>query len=282
MFELPDVDAADRIADWVELSVAVEDESLSKAQLATEIEKVGGSEPTEHLLSDVWRYLEIRAVRYTPAPFLIEDGLIKRVSEFPSPAYIAMLLFSLYGKSEAQRTDPKIFERIAGEALGYYLHGPVYVFGWPPTGGVPAAIAARVKEAANLMKERFVENPGKQYKDRGVDIIAWTPFLEPTKDDHRSGQVVMLAQCAVGANWRTKTAELPLQSWTQYIHWASEPIMGFAVPRVIEDEDWHDVSCEVRGVVFDRIRLFNLLPNGIQDADLATHLDAWVGESQDA
>ena len=45
--------------------------------------------------------------------------------------------------------------------------------------------------------------------------------------------------------------------------------MGFSVPVVISDDHWHDISKECGGVLFDRVRLVNLLPDGVQDEGLA-------------
>ena len=39
-----------------------------------------------------------------------------------------------------------------------------------------------------------------------------------------------------------------------------------------------DVAREVDGIVFDRVRLLNLLPNGSADADLKPELLAWRDE----
>jgi hypothetical protein len=50
---------------------------------------------------------------------------------------------------------------------------------------------------------------------------------------------------------------------------------SFAVPRVIPEDLWHDVSREA-GILFDRIRLMNLLPNGVSDPTLRAALDTWI------
>ena len=52
--------------------------------------------------------------------------------------------------------------------------------------------------------------------------------------------------------------------------------MGFAVPRVIPTELWHDISREAEGILFDRIRIMNLLPEGVQEVGLREEIRAWV------
>ena len=88
----------------------------------------------------------------------------------------------------------------------------------------------------------------------------------------------MLSQCAAGHDWRKKTHELPMASWTQYIHWATDPLPGFAVPCVIGPDLWHDVAREVKGLVFDRVRLMSHLPQGVQDGGLKSALETWRTE----
>ncbi len=85
----------------------------------------------------------------------------------------------------------------------------------------------------------------------------------------------MLAQCAAGKDWRSKTAELPLRSWTQYFKWACDPIKAFFVPTIIPDNLWHEVSREA-GILFDRIRILNLLSEGVQDQQLHNDLRDWT------
>jgi hypothetical protein len=109
-------------------------------------------------------------------------------------------------------------------------------------------------------------------------IISWRPFAEPEVSDRRSGQWVLLTQCASGHNWPQKTSELPIGSWVQYIHWATDPSVGFAVPCVVHDSVWHDITREVKGLIFDRVRLVNHLPNGVVNTELRAELEKWVGE----
>jgi hypothetical protein len=203
--------------------------------------------------------------------------LVHRSLEAQAPSeYTACLLYSLYGVSDEHRTDPKVFERLAAAAIKNYLQGKVFVFGWPVLQDVQADIALRVKDVATATREIFIEAPGERYKDRGVDVIGWRPFEEHATGEHRSSQIVILAQCAAGKNWRQKTSQLPFRAWNQYVHWACEPLRGFAVPCVIPAELWHDISSESEGILFDRIRIVNLVPGGVEDQELNGHLAEWV------
>lgn len=279
MLELPEAEEPSRIADWVELEISVDSPSLSRSKLASVISESSGSEVSEAFTSDVWQHLHRRVTRYATPFFRIEDDIVLAAEAVPANAleYRTMLLFSVYGASIQEGSEPKLFERTSAEAICNYLGGCVFVFGWPVLDDVQVQIAARVRQVADLMKERFVEAPAVRYLDRGVDIIAWKPFPEPDATSNRTSQLIMLSQCAAGRHWRDKTRELPRASWTQYVHWATDPEVGFAVAAVIDDDVWHDVAREVEGVIFDRVRLINFLPNGVEDPGLRNDLDTWVG-----
>lgn len=279
MFQLPDAESPQAVADWIELELAAEEEQFSKAKVSSIVESVAGSEPGEAFLSDVWRQLGERQLRYSRPFFSCDEDLVHRSLDLPTPPeYVACLLFSLYGVSDEHRADPKIFERLSAEAIKSYLQGKAFVFGWPVLSDVQADIALRVRDLTGAARERFAEAPAERYKDRGVDVIAWKPFVEHAAGEHRSNQIVILAQCAAGANWRGKTGQLPYKSWTQYIHWACDPLVGFAVPCVIPAELWHDISRDAEGILFDRIRIVNLLPNGVEDARLRAEINAWINQ----
>jgi len=281
MLALEDADDSERIADWVELELSLGEPSFSMSKLGSIIRDASGVEPSEAKASDVWLQLKARIALYLPRFFEVSGDLVTRRDDVVDGRleYDACLFFSLYGAP--QGSNPKLFERMAAEAIGRHIDGPFFVFGWPALEGIEKAIAARVRQVSELLRERFVEEPGVRYKDRGVDIIAWKPFLEPDELNRRSGQLVVLSQCAAGHDWRKKTRELPMGSWSQYLHWAANPIPAFAVPCVINEELWHDVAREVEGLVFDRVRLVNYLARGVQDDNLKNALTAWRDERID-
>ena len=284
MFQFPDGEDAERVADWIELELCTGNVLISKSKVASIVEQDSGSEPSEAFLSDVWRHLRQRKDRYSNSFYDIRGTLAEASTNVDSGSRLALevcLLFSLYGASSQHRSDPKLFERMAAEAICEYVGGESFVFGWPVLPGVETDIAKRVRQVATATRERFVESPAKRYKDRGVDIITWKPFLEPDVSTRRSCQFVLLSQCAAGGDWRDKTTELPHAAWKQYIHWAADPGKSFAVPGIIVDDLWHDIAREVDGLIFDRIRIMNLLPTGAKDPALSADLEAWVLEQHD-
>lgn len=183
-------------------------------------------------------------------------------------------MLSLFGVQGNTQPPAKLFERLTCEAIGRYLSGSGAVFGSPSDQDETqdkreSQIKRRIKKFADDLKERFCEAPPSRFNDRGLDVIGWIPF-----SDERSGQVVVLLQCAAGHNWRDKLP-VPIDAWLQYVHWACNPLKAFAVPCVVDEKDWHEMSKD-KGILFDRVRILNLLSDGVKDPALCNELDSWV------
>ena len=272
MISIPDPDSSSKVADWVELFVATHEDLISKAKLTHLIERELGKEPSESFICDVWCELKTREKYYENSPFTIDQFAVESQNSFSfKNAYIACLIISLFGAGEKTKGATKLFERLTCTAIKRYLRGDAIVFGWPVLPGQSPSIRDRIIEVSSQLNERYVESPRASYKDRGVDVIAWKPFRE-----RRPSQLVVLLQCSAGRNWRTKTGDLPIDSWTQYIHWSFNPIKAFAVPHIISDRDWHEVSKE-GGILFDRIRITNLMSEiTCLDKVLSKDIDSFV------
>lgn len=279
MIELPNPESVEEVADWVELMLVTEGIQLSKADVSSAIERTTGVEASEVFISSVWRELEYRSSLYLLDFFTLHERTVE-----PQPLakdrsdYLMCLILSLFGVQGNTQLPGKLFERITREVIENYLNGEAVVFGWPfekLEDDEETAIKQKVKQLAENLSEKFYETPASRFKDRGLDIVGWVPHY-----DQRSSQVVLLLQCAAGHNWGNKLP-VPIDAWCQYIHWASNPIKAFAVPCVISERDWHDVSKD-KGILFDRIRIMNLLFDGIEDAELREEIDDWIrGELED-
>ena len=138
------------------------------------------------------------------------------------------------------------------------------VFGYRGRG-----IGEGVRDLATTVNEKFIEEPARRFKDRGLDVVSWIPF-----PDTRTGKIVVLTQCAAGHNWKGKVA-VSIRAWEQYIHWAVRPTMAFSVPCIISDREWHDQSSD-KGMLVDRIRLMNAMPESPHDGTLENDIHTWV------
>jgi len=275
MIEIPDPDSITEVADWVELRISVSNDSLSKAAVASAIEGASGEEPSEGFIISVWRELEKRQRLYSRSFFRVEDRLIEPETDCQPPEYLACLLLSLYGGQGRAHRPAKLFERLTHEALSCYLSGQAVVFGWPsdpedsPDEEEESRIKRKIRRVAEDLGERFCEAPPAKFKDRGLDVVGCIPFT-----DKRSSQIVILMQSTVDQNWKDKLP-VPIDAWCQYIHWGCGPVKAFAVPCIVNGYEWHEESVD-KGILFDRVRIVNLLSDGVQDMAFGQELSAWV------
>lgn len=252
-YDISSPNDVDSVANWIEFYLAHEEESISKADLSSNIEGAIGDEPSEDFISSVWNELEIRQILYgNNSPFQVSGRIIEpNLSWKDKPFYMAFLIYSLEGNPNTEETTAvdggKLFEKICREAIKNYVGGEAIIYGFPAEQTVQDI-------AQNQLKEKFVFLPPKYRKDRNLDIFAWKSF-----GDNRSSKIIMLVQCASGFNWKGKLNELNLSAWTKYIHFATTPIKGFASPVTITNAETLEEHSTDGGVFFDRLRLFRLL-----------------------
>lgn len=246
-------------------------QSLSRAKLETLIEQAAGDEPSESFINDIWLQLEQRQELYgAAAPFETQARItVPKTNWKDCPEYVSCLLWSMLGATNDGDAGPKLFERISRIALARYLKGEALVFGWPVVAGETDTIENKVKTLAETLRERFVEAPAGRYKDRGVDIVGWKPFA-----DGRPSQSIVFTQCAAGHNWRTKTRDVPLKAWNEYVHWATSPTAGLTIPQIVPQELWHEIASEA-GLLIDRARILPLVQEAPADAALRDELIVW-------
>lgn len=262
---IPNIRSTHSVANSIELYITVNKRSISKAELISEFEALSGEEPEPRLIDDVWLEMQMRERLYgqTP-PFTVFDREIECAIQWEEkPEYLTCVLLDLVGNRENVNITGKLFEMLSGAAIQNYLGGSFVIYGFPRGSNTLNDIAQR-------LSERLQSQLPKHRKDRGVDIIAWKSF-----DDNRSSQVVVLLQCASGRNWRNKLREVNLDAWGQYIHWANRPVKGFAMPTILEKEDFHDV-CVDAGLMLDRTRIYRYTSCiGIADTSLRPKLVKW-------
>jgi hypothetical protein len=250
MIELPDPDSVDIIADWVELLVLRTGKPLTKSRMVSLV-RTQTNEVNEDRIDSAIIELERRRLLYGPnAPFdILGNTITPRLKWNTNPEYALFLLCSLYGAGENSKEGPKLFERLCCLALKNYIKGEAITLGFPNEKSIKETIAELTSTLHELPGGR---KPTRYDKDRGVDVIAWKSHA-----DTRSSQVVILLQCAAGLHWRNKK-QVPLRSWTQYIHWGVEPIPGIGIPKFIGDEEWDNVVDDYR-LIFDRGRILRAL-----------------------
>lgn len=262
-----DPDDQQGVADWVELAVSVLQERCSQSYLQRQL-SVADERDFEPMVKGVWQELKRRADLYgDPAYDFDGDSIIPRRTSINSHVYRACLIWSYAGNALNPSSSGMLFERVACEALRLYLGGKCEQLGWPKNRNLADGVD-RIADAMFEMRGQL--KPQTRLKDRKVDGIAWIPF-GPT--DSRHGKVSMLMQCGAGSNWRLKPA-VSAYGWRDYISFACEPMIVFAVPVVVANDIWRLESGE-KGMLLDRVRIVHALKAPL-DPRLTADLHAWT------
>jgi len=161
----------------------------------------------------------------------------------------------------------EIFERSATVAIRELLGGSAEAmrFAWPSESGRPQEFSDAIRWLSEKMGLRVGAGfrPPRR-KDGGVDVVAWRPFI-----DGRSAFPVILAQCTIQADVLTKSLDIDLRSWSNWLMLLRDPATVLTVPFVLtaSSEDWNEVS--QRHVILDRFRLVELLQDsGVKPSEI--------------
>lgn len=294
--ELPsDMATQDEIADYLEVKCLLSaDESFSIVEAAEDNGFVEDEDAAESLEVDAYSsyadaLLQIdersRAITNNRYPFIGEQNSISlsnNCSEYFRTIY-TFLLFATRWKMGADRIvqgkdGALLFERLCNSVLINYFghHAKGMVFG---TGAESDDNGFETKVKGML--DRFVEKgylfrrpdgDRNRQKDGKVDLVAFIPF-----NDSRKGHFVALGQCKTGTHWREKLGQLNPRTFCDlYIEppLAFTPVCIYMVSEACND-DWEQLARNSQGVLFDRTRIMQFIPDSI-DENLYRDIAAWV------
>lgn len=240
-------------------------------------EDAEGISPSEQLADDaiaeLQNFAEIVGDNY---PFEVTERSVKlRGTPDDWPIYRFLLALSaryrLHLPMPAQE-PARLFERVSAAAWGKTLGGNAEHFGWPRTSG-PVGQRSFQKAAPTLihdMGERLTRQASdipRRHKDFGCDVAAWVDL----RNDRRRGKRILLAQCAIGADWDKKTVNV--EAWRSFVTFAVTPSRGASfpfVPAVLLDRgsyegmdfEYESLGANV-GYWLDRLRIAAVLdPTG--------------------
>lgn len=270
MISIPETTSISRIADWIELSVLIENDTYSKSKIISLVRGGGGDldeQVIDSAFSELLRRLNLYGA-YLP-PFSLNRKVIAPNIDWKMyPEYILCLIFSLFGVEDTTDGGTKLFERISNDILKFYLHGEAITFGFPNTMNLTTQIENIAKACFEIKGGR---EPAATDKDRGVDVIGWKPF-----NDGRNSQIIVLLQCAAGGNWRTKKP-VPLPAWATYISWNHiMTIPGLSITQILEDNKWNNAVFDY-GLMIDRVRIYKILtdPDFAFNVVLRDEVEQW-------
>lgn len=294
--ELPsDMATQDEIADYLEVKCLLSaDESFSIVEAAEDNSFVEDEDAAESIEVDAYSsyadaLLQIdersRAITNNRYPFIGEQNAISLsddCSEYFRTIY-TFLLFTTRWKMGADRIvqgkdGALLFERLCNNVLINYFghHAKGMVFG---TGAESDDNGFETKVKGML--DRFVEKgylfrrpdgDRNRQKDGKVDLVAFIPF-----NDSRKGHFVALGQCKTGTHWREKLGQLNPRTFCDlYIQpsLAFTPVCIYMVSEACND-DWEQLARNSQGVLFDRTRIMQFIPDSI-DENLYRDIADWV------
>jgi hypothetical protein len=267
MITLPASQDAAALVDWLETSLLTQEiDRISDTAITNAFSDADLGDESDALLANMLQAVGTRATVVGAANYPVERqglGFSRRGAWGDFLPYCFMLFVSLNQnyrelafRGGTASKPAELFEKLASTALEKYLQCSVLRIGAPRRKpvppGFPAAIAYLAKELGERVGHGDLER--QTSGDDGVDLVGWRSF-----GDARASQAIILAQCAIGTDWRDKRDEVSLEMWRRHIDWHSAPLKGFAVPfHHQEGNPWRETATRA-GIILDRLRIARLV-----------------------
>lgn len=284
---------APALADWLEFNVLFGDgDGVSVADLRRMLEPLNvesrkgrGRTSVEALMGSIRRQVDLRSrLAGASYPLAVGEASYDANGDWNDfVPYVFLLLCSLTHhypelslKKAASKRPAELFGFLGAEALATYLMGSAFRFDSPRHHPVPVGFAdALAYMEAQVKEPRWSESfAASSQKDDGLDVLAWKSF-----GDARGGQVVIVAQCAVGKDWKAKLTELDTKTWAKHMRWHVDPIRALLVPFNLDgDRKTWERMCTKAGIVLDRLRVASFASRAPLPEPLRTDLRAWCVE----
>lgn len=168
----------------------------------------------------------------------------------------------------------ELFERLCRIVAKSYFgeHSICEIFGTSVNG----SFEDKVKD---ILKKLHIQGEFKKplgstghQKDGGIDLVAWIPFR-----DSKDSQLIALGQCKTGSNWEHLMKRVDFFQNYSTTQPFMAPIYMFFVAEDFGTYKWEERSREC-GIIFDRKRIMEFLPNNINENDtpLFNDVKTWV------
>ena len=169
----------------------------------------------------------------------------------------------------------KTFEQLCSAIMENYWgnSAKAFVIG---TGSETSDFETKINNAINAIGEprvqfRWPDGSLKKEKDAKVDVIAYIPFA-----DDRRGRFIAIGQCKTGTSWQSSISQLVPQSFnTKYFSppFTFTPVVLFLVSEAFY-ENWETYQRDSHGLLLDRCRLMQYLPESLSDG-LLNNIREW-------
>lgn len=218
-------------------------------------------------------------------PFVAEKQIVsmnENCSEYYRTLY-SFLLFTTRWKMGCDRIVNEkdgtlLFERLCREVLTQFFgpHAKSIVFG---TGAEDKlkSFEEKVKGLLERINEKgyqfqYPPRVHHKQKDNGIDLIAFIPF-----NDSRKGHFMAFGQCKTGTSWREKLGQMSPETFCNVFLSPPLRFRPISIYMVSEacDENWEYLASRALGLLFDRTRIVEFLPDNINE-DLYADIQLWV------
>jgi hypothetical protein len=263
------------ISDWVEASSLFRDVAIDKAKLSDLLveENIYTDEfLCSARLEDIWSEISRRQSLLGRSSYLrvTDQSLYPSTQWDRRTAASLTLVLALstkydqwqkkFGKSSKDQGE--LFEHLCYASARQQLPDWDIIWtGWNSSN--TSGLSRVVKQVAALFGDDvgdLAKHAPRKGKEAGVDMAGAL-----TMPDGLPGPR-MFAQCASGANWKTKTREPDLVRWGKYIDLITKPQRVIMVPFAVEHFDLIQLSPSVEGFIADRYRILGT----------SRHREAWV------
>lgn len=282
MFSRPNIeDSVYLIADYIEYQCLITGHSVSSTDLRSlfsvsedEIDNEGTESADDisvnHLEEAILECNNRSLICNGRYPF--QAGRIeldnKVVEEQFKEVYSFLLLATRYNmknqKTQNGEDATKLFEELCAVVVKEYFgtHSEKCVFGTASGLGFKEKVENMIRDLHLDAEYKTPKGSTGMQKDGKLDVIAWIPFA-----DKKDGQLVAMGQCKTGDNWDNKLTELqPEDFFNDYCTGRpyAKVVKLFFVAESFGDYKWAERS-NAGGIIFDRTRIMEFLPNQISE-----------------
>lgn len=254
MIKPPPSSEVNRIADWIELYVLINNSSISKSKVISILQKDSVTVEEEDIdssIQELKRRLDLYGII---KPYVITGNNITSSLDWKEhPEHVLCLYYSTYGVGKTQKgarrdMGTKLFEDITKACLENGFDCPSTMFGFPN----PLPFKKQLDAFAKAINEKRYDDPEPHDKDRDVDLIVYKQL-----DDIRNNCILIFVQCAAGKNWDEKKV-VAIESYRRYISFSlKSTVASLSITQVVDIADWNN-ACDDYGIVIDRARLFRM------------------------
>ena len=207
-------------------------------------------------------------------PFITDINSIRvkdDIDDIVKDVYTFLLFCTRENMSSGKITEgidgTALFEKLCALVLKNYFGKSCKSFVFGTGQDDKDSFSSNVQKMLDMLGEgklmfRLPDNDTNHHKDGKLDVVVFIPFA-----DSRKGQFIAFGQCKTGTNWRSAVSQLNPKGFCESF---CNPTPGFtpiAVFMVTEafTENWEYLLRSTNGLLFDRSRIMQYLPNEIEE-----------------